>query len=283
MHICADLHCHSTASDGELTPAALVSLAAEAGLHTLALTDHDTVAGIDEAVQAAGRVGLHLIPGIELSARFEPGTLHILGYFSAPPRDLEPALAHIQEGRTQRLPRIIQCLQDLGFELTEEEVLREADGAQLGRPHVARVLLAKGYVRSFDEAFSLYLAKGRPAFVEKDRLNAFEALDLIHEHGGLSVLAHPFTLDLEPEALNDFVADLSDHGLGGIETYYSEHTRAQRKRYKALARHHDLVLTGGSDFHTPGRHRLGASGLDPALLARLHTALTTPPPLAAEA
>ena len=264
MAVHADLHSHTTASDGDLKPSELVALAGARSLRALAITDHDTVKGVPEGLAAGAAKGLLVIPGIEISAVFEPGTLHMLGYFGAHPGGLESDLEKVQLGRSERFPKIIQRLNDLGFMITGEEVRAIAGEAQIGRPHIARALIARGYVETFDEAFDRWLAKGKPGYVEKEKLSGEEAIGLILKHGGVPVLAHPFTLELDDAALKAFIARAKDCGLKGIEVYYPEHSRAQTRLYRDIARWFDLIVTGGTDFHghDHGGADLGDAGVD---------------------
>ncbi len=275
MRVIADLHLHTTASDGELSPSDLVALAPTQGLTTLAITDHDTLSGLEQALRAGLDHQVDVIPGVEISAIYDPGTLHILGLFPHYPEGLEEWLSRIQRGREERLPRMIQRLKDLGVDLDTQDVRRLAGSAQIGRPHIARALIEKGYVRDFEEAFARYLAKGRPAYVDKEKLGPGEAIDLIRTFGGLPVLAHPFTLGLGDQALKAFVRDLARAGLAGIEVYYPEHTPSQTRLYASLASTFSLAATGGTDFHGPARNKVapGDFGLDADRLADLHRRL----------
>ena len=245
-----DLHTHSTASDGSFSPTELVKLAKEMGLRALALTDHDTIEGLEEFIKTGKELDLETVPGTELSAYFEKGTLHILGYFidfHSP--KLKDRLKKLQEARAERNPKIVKKLQALGSPITYEEVVAISGGGQIGRPHFAKLLLQKGIVKTFDEAFECFLKKGAPAYVEKDKIFPRECLEIILEAGGIPVLAHPFTLHLENDALEAFVKQLKDWGLRGIEAYYTEHTPAQTAFYLKLAEKYGLCVTGGSDFH----------------------------------
>ena len=245
-----DLHTHSTASDGSFSPTELVKLAKEMGLRALALTDHDTIEGLAEFIKTGKELDLETVPGTELSAYFEKGTLHILGYFidfHSP--KLKDRLKKLQEARAERNPKIVKKLQALGIPITYEEVVAISGGGQVGRPHFAKLLLQKGIVKTFDEAFERFLKRGAPAYVEKDKIFPRECLEIILEAGGIPVLAHPFTLHLENDALEAFVKQLKDWGLRGIEAYYTEHTPAQTAFYLKLAEKYGLCVTGGSDFH----------------------------------
>jgi len=252
-----DLHTHSTASDGSFTPRELVSLAKKIGLKAIALTDHDTVAGLEEFMQEGVRVEIETIPGVELSAHFDRGTLHILGYFlDFKNRSLLKELQKFQEARIKRNPKIVKKLQALGIPITYEEVVAASGGGQIGRPHFAKVLLAKGIVKSFDEAFERFLKKGAPAYVEKERIYPKECITLLLQAKGIPVLAHPFTLHLENEELETFIKELKDWGLAGIEVYYTEHTPEQTAFYLTLAQKYNLYITGGSDFHGKNKEEI---------------------------
>jgi 3',5'-nucleoside bisphosphate phosphatase len=254
-----DLHCHSTASDGTLSPTEVVRLAVECNLSALALTDHDTIAGVAEAAAEAQRSGIDFIPGIEISAEFpEPGTMHLLGYGvdpqSATLKDLTKTLL---EGRDNRNPKIVKKLQDLGVSITMQEVEKEAGGKVVGRPHIAAILLRKGFVSSIKQAFDKYLAPGGLAFFDKERLTPKQALQRIQESGGLPVLAHPIQLRYHNDAeLQRIVKDLVDLGLAGIEIIHSDHDPKLIEKYSALADRYHLVKTGGSDFHGTNKPRI---------------------------
>ncbi len=264
MQIYADLHVHTTASDGDMRPGEIVSKAASIGLNTVAITDHDTIEGIPEALRMGRQTGIRVIAGVEISAVYNPGTMHILGYFPTLPEGFEQELEAVQEGRRQRYPKIIKKLNALGFTITGDDVSSVAGNAQIGRPHIAKALINKGYVKDFRTAFSRYLAKGKPAYVEKDKMNIAQALPLIRQYGGLPVLAHPYTLGLEAYELKLLVQELKLSGLAGIEIFYPEHTKAQKKLYTSIARDLHLFMTGGTDFHGPGRASIsvGDFGID---------------------
>ncbi len=246
-----DLHTHSTASDGTYSPSELVALAKEAGLYALALTDHDTVEGLPEAQAAAERLGVLLVPGVEISVKFEgAGHCHILGYFVDPAsKPLRQTLALLKQARAERNLRMVEKLQALGVDITLEEVVARAGGGEVGRPHFANLLVEKGVVRSVEEAFERYLKKGAPAYVPKARLSPEEAFSAIREAGGLPVLAHPIHLRLSPEELARYVAKLKELGLEGLEAYYTDHPSEFTALCLELAQRYDLVPTGGSDFH----------------------------------
>jgi 3',5'-nucleoside bisphosphate phosphatase len=268
LQICADLHTHSNASDGDLSPEVLVAQAASIGLAAIALTDHDTVAGVPHALNSIHKHGLKVIAGVEISAEYEPGMLHLLGYFPAYPDGLEIALNEVQTARKKRIPKFIEKLNALGFLLTEEDIMGEAGQAQVGRPHIAKALLKKGYVRSFDEAFDMYLGKGKKAYVPKEKMTWKKAMSLIIHYGGLPVLAHPCTLSLSTKDAEAFIIGLKEAGLAGVEVYYPDHTPEQTACYASLASRLGLLVSGGTDFHGPYRNALslGDYGLNTELL-----------------
>jgi len=253
-----DLHTHTDQSDGSDSPPRLVQLAAAHSLEALAITDHDTLAGYDLAAPDAHEAGLELICAIELSTRVErqPGaprspSIHLLGYFPDRPPDagFRDWLSHLQQSRYARNVSLVDKLQSLGIDISLEEV--RALGRNLtGRPHFARVLLAKGYVRNTQEAFDLYLADNAKAAVEREEPSVWEGVRRIASAGGLAVLAHPVRLAAEERAgLDGFVESLIDEGLAGVEVFHSEHCAADVDRFLRIARKFSLVITGGSDYH----------------------------------
>jgi predicted metal-dependent phosphoesterase TrpH len=248
-----DLHSHSTASDGTFASADVVRLAKEAGLVGIALTDHDTIAGLAEASAEAGRLGIAFVPGIEISAvpPVENGTLHILGYGIDPGNAVLTEMARqLIEARDNRNPQIIARLRELGIDISMDEALAQAQGGVLGRPHIAALLLKKGVVKSIKQAFDEYLGQGGRAYYDKERLSPRDAIGRIRQAGGVPVVAHPIQLRTANDAqLETVLKDLVDLGLGGIEVIHSDHGPAEVERYAALAARYNLVKTGGSDFH----------------------------------
>ena len=245
-----DLHMHTTHSDGTFLPRDLVRLAKEKGLRCISVTDHDTMSSFEECAEEAEKLGVELIPGIEISADFEPGTLHILGFFmDRNHAKLKATLAEIQKAREERNPQIVEKLNKLGIAITFKEVEAESGGKQVGRPHFARVLLKKGVVKTMEEAFRKYLAKGKPAYVDKRRLSSREALQRIREAGGIASIAHPKQMRLEEPELSKEIERLVEEGLGGLEAYNSCQNREEAQLYTRLAKRFNLFVTGGSDFH----------------------------------
>jgi 3',5'-nucleoside bisphosphate phosphatase len=244
-----DLHTHSTVSDGSLSPEELVRHAKAAGLSAIALTDHDTIAGVEEAVKEGLSIGIEVIAGVEISVDYKP-EMHILGYFfNNSSENLNETLKKLRENRTERNPKIIRKLNELGFNLTIEEVEAEAKGSVVGRPHIAMVLVKKGYVRSTEDAFERFLAGGRPAYFKKDKLGPEEGIHAILNGGGVPVLAHPIFLGLGLKELDVLLGDLKKAGLKGIEALYVENTTDDTGNLLRLALKHNLLVTGGSDFH----------------------------------
>jgi predicted metal-dependent phosphoesterase TrpH len=251
----ADLHTHSTVSDGRLSPSALVERAAAQGVTLMALTDHDNVGGLAEAQAACKRLGLELVAGVEISADYEPGTMHILGLGIDPTEErLLLRLDFLQAARRERNPKVVQKLRALGLDVTLAEVEALAGSRQLGRPHFAQALLNRKAVSNFEEAFERYLGKGKPAYVPKTRLSPRESIELIHQAGGVAVLAHPVQLRLQGRELEALVESLAALGLDGLEAIHSDHDESLSRAYQDLAGRLGLKISGGSDFHgIPGR------------------------------
>jgi 3',5'-nucleoside bisphosphate phosphatase len=244
-----DLHTHSTVSDGSDSPAELAELAAKTGLTAFALTDHDRLDGLAEARSRASDLGVELVPGCELSCE-HAATMHVLVYDIEPGEGpLQDELVALQHARDTRNDRMAEVLAKLGLPVTRQEMEAEAGGIGAGRPHIAAILVRKGVVGSVQEAFDVWLAKGRPAYIEKDRLAPTDALRLARASGGRAVLAHPLSLNLEPAALERTVAELKDLGLVGIEAIYGRYSPDERDGLVALAERVGVVTTGGSDHH----------------------------------
>ena len=262
--MCIDLHTHSIYSDGSCTPAELVALAVANGLRGLALTDHDTVEGVEEILHLGAEAGLAVISGVEISTSLHERTIHILGYGVDPASaELQSWLVPLQKGRERRNAVILQKLQDLGIDITAEEVEAVSRCGQTGRPHIARLLVAKGVVDNFDAAFRHYLGRHRPAWEGRFSYSAVETIGMIHRAGGLAVLAHPGQIDPAMSAQPVLVRELTLLGLDGLELHYPAHTRKMKKHLKALAAELGLLATGGSDFHGATRpaHRLAGKNL----------------------
>ena len=246
-----DLHTHTTASDGSFSPTELIQLAQQSGLEAIAVTDHDTVAGLAEAQQAAASTDLELVPGVEFSCKVEVGTLHMLGYFidQANP-DLDNLLAEMVASRARRNPQIVAQLNQLGYELTMDDVHAEASSPIVSRLHIAQAMLHRGYVRSLDEAFGRFLGDDGPAYAKRVEPAPAQAIDIIHQAGGLAVVAHPVHLRAANEKqLTARLKELADLGLDGIEVWYPEHNADLTDQLWRFCRKADLAAVGGSDFH----------------------------------
>jgi 3',5'-nucleoside bisphosphate phosphatase len=240
-----DLHSHTTASDGALPPRELVRLAARQGVRVLAVTDHDSVSGLPEAIDEAARHGIEIVPGLEINCDVEGAEIHVLGYcmdWQAP--WFEAFLAEQRAERTGRVHRIVERLAELGVPVTADEVFAICKEGSPGRPHVAQAMVRRGHVKSVREAFDRYLRSGGPANVPRRRLAPTEAVAVIRRARGVPVFAHPGLADRDA-----MIPELVQAGLAGIETYYPEHSAGQIEAYRALCRAHDLVATGGSDYH----------------------------------
>ena len=255
-HVGIDLHIHTTASDGTFTPTEVIAHAQELGLKAISITDHDTVAGSNEVLENGIPSSLEFITGVEISASPPPfysrsGSFHLLGYsIGLDDPDLNQTLETLQQARKNRNPAIINRLNELGIPLTLDEVREEAKKAQLGRPHIAQFLVRKGIVASIDEAFDRYLGSNKPAYVDKYRVPCSTAIDVILGAGGIPVLAHPGLLDYENDGqLDALIGQLKAMGIKGVEVYYTEHTADQTRLLAKLALRHDLLMTGGTDFH----------------------------------
>jgi 3',5'-nucleoside bisphosphate phosphatase len=246
-----DLHVHSTASDGTEQPADLVASAVRARLGAIALTDHDTLEGLDAARTAADALGIRLIPGVELSCDWDGGAMHLVVLFLEPGSGpLQDRLAALREARDVRNTRIVERLVGMGIDVTIDEVLAEAGGGSVGRPHLAAVLVRKEVVPDIPTAFDRYLAAGRPAYVGRERLTPVEAISLARASGGVPVLAHPLTLgiDLDGEFRTTF-QQLAEMGLVGVEVEYSTYLPEERLRLRRLATAAGLLPSGGTDYH----------------------------------
>ena len=241
-----DLHTHSTASDGVLPPAAVVEAAHAAGLAAMALTDHDSVAGLTEARVAGARLGIRVVAGAELSAHLDREEIHLLALHLDRLDPIAGELARFRDDRVTRAERMVAKLRALHVDVSMDDVLREAGAGAVGRPHVARAVVAAGAASDVREAFDRFLGDGRPANVEKPRLEAREAIALAHAAGGIAVWAHPGTA-----GRRERVEPLAAAGLDGLEVLHPRHSGEDMSRLSALAEHFDLVTSGGSDWHGP--------------------------------
>ncbi len=270
-----DLHTHSNVSDGTMTPAELVRHAAEKGLSAMALTDHDEVAGVAEAMRIGQQLGIEVIPGIELSVQSDTET-HILGYFiDIENKELLTALEAARAVREERTAEVCATLTAMGFPLTYEEIVEEAAGGMTSRGHIAARMVKKGYVDSVKNAFKQYLAYGNPAYSGRQYLTAEQAVKLINGAGGRAYVAHLHLIKQNDGWLRGFLAELKQVGLAGIEGYYNEYTPEMQSRYQAMAEELGLCLSGGSDFHAANKPHIaigigqGDLNIDDSVLARM--------------
>jgi 3',5'-nucleoside bisphosphate phosphatase len=262
-----DLHTHTTFSDGSLTPTELVEQAAALGLTAVAVTDHDTVDGLPEALAAGKRFGIRVVPGVELNLEHERITMDMLGYFlgGCPSEELKAELAELRVYRDERNRRILERLAELGYPLAPGDLAAAAENGTVGRPHIGEALVRRGYVSSITEAFERFLRRGAPAWVDRRRLSLGAALRLLRASGGLPVMAHPGIIHTDAVGLEHIVREAARLGMAGIECYYPLHDAATVARCLALAEKYTLVPTGGSDSHgsvKPDAHLgIGSAGL----------------------
>jgi len=246
-----DLHAHTTASDGDCPPAELVSLAERKHLAVLAVTDHDITDGVAEAAEVAAALPLRFVAGVEISAEFPAGTMHILGLGIDPASgDLQETLSALMEARNRRNPKMVAKLAAMGVDISMNELRALAGGQLVSRLHMATLLHKKGHAANVSDAFSRYIGAGAPAYVDKERLTPAVAIERIHAAGGVAILAHPTQLKYNNNAhLETIVRSLVARGLDGIEVYHPDHTLDQTRHYLDLARMLSLLVAGGSDFH----------------------------------
>jgi predicted metal-dependent phosphoesterase TrpH len=251
-----DLHIHSTFSDGLLKPAEVVDLADSQGLKAIAITDHDTAAGTDEAMQRGNEKKIEVLAGIEISSWHGDTSMHILGYrFKHEDKKFNSRLQLLQDGRESRNIRIIENLNKLGIKVDLGELLHYSEYGQTGRPHIARLLVDKGVTKTIDLAFKYYLRRGAAAYAERFRFSALDAIAMIREAGGIAVLAHPSSLDPTLRSIPLLLKNLRKMGLEGVEVYYPSHSPKAVKALLQMADEMGLLITGGSDFH--GMERVG--------------------------
>lgn len=273
-----DLHMHSTASDGSDSPEAIAALAERNGLGVIALTDHDSLDGIPAASERAQAAGIRLIPGAELSVHEEGTDVHLLAYgFDPTDAELVLAIARYRDARKERARKILARLKGLGIRIPLETVEEVARGGALGRPHVAEALLKGGFVETFNEAFQRYLGAHGPAYVAKTPVRLEEAVRVVREAGGVTVLAHPGTLNRD-----HLIPGWARRGLDGIEVWHSKHDASTIARYQGYAKLHGLLMTGGSDYHgerTPAV-TIGSVSIPESILPPLDDALRARRPAA---
>ncbi len=252
--MCVDLHIHSIYSDGTFTPEELINEAHKLRLRAVSVTDHDTVAGVQEALYYGDQTGITVFPGLEVSTMHRNISLHLLGYGIDPEHaELGKWLLRLQQGRNKRNLDIFKKLRKLGLDVKVEELRRFSNCGQTGRPHIARLLMQKGVAKDMQQAFRLYLRRGAPAWAERFTYSAAETIAVLHRAGGLAVLAHPGQIDhgmkVQPRLIDELVA----YGLDGLEVYYPAHSRSMQKQLLELAKKYHLIVTGGSDFHGANR------------------------------
>jgi len=245
-----DLHTHSTASDGTLSPSELIYLAAAKGLRVIALTDHDTISGISAASSAAQETGVILIPGIEISSILGDRDIHILGFYVDPDNAAFCSrITELVECRRERNDKVIARMNRDGIPVTREDLSGGDPEAVITRAHFARYLTEKGYTASLTEAFRTYMGVGCPYYIPRDRIAPEKAVSIIKKGGGMAFLAHPGIYRLTDRAMDNLLNNLIRSGLDGIEVYYSLHTQEETDRFRSLAEAHHLLMSGGSDFH----------------------------------
>jgi 3',5'-nucleoside bisphosphate phosphatase len=246
-----DLHIHTTASDGDLTPAEVVVRAKLAGISTIAITDHDTLAGIAEAYEMGKKLRITVIPGVEITTRYQGENIDILGYNIQQGDQFHQALSPFRAARLDRAERIVHRFTELGMPLTMEDVKKYSGNGIIARPHIAKAVVEKGYAQTVQEAFQLYLADGKPVALDKKRLSTVAGIEMIHQAGGVAVLAHPVYIKESGR-----IEELIPLGLDGLEVWHRNHRKEDVDAFLQIAKQHDLLITGGSDFHT-AEHPLG--------------------------
>ncbi len=247
-----DFHCHTTASDGEYTPTEIVKLAKEQGIHTLAITDHDTVDGLEEAVKAGQKYGVEIIPGVELNVEVPKGQMHILGYYiDYNSESFQKEMKAMQEDRNNRNKGYIEEFNKIGINMTMEDIKKYAPGNVIGKPHFARYLLEHGYVSNIEEAFQKYIKTPNFKKIKRKVIPVEQAIKIIKDAGGIVVIAHPITLKLSDEELEAKIKELKEIGIDGVECYNSIHTEDDINKLTKIAFENDLLITAGSDFHGP--------------------------------
>ncbi|MCT4595011.1 MAG: PHP domain-containing protein [Anaeromicrobium sp.] len=243
-----DMHVHTTASDGIFTPKEIIEWALKLNLAGIAITDHDTVEGIKEAIETLkDNTDFLLIPGIEFSCLHEGSEVHILGYFiDYENEELNKICRNIKEARKSRALKIIEKLRNKGMDITKDDLVKIGHVESIGRPHIARIMVAKGYVKDMEEAFTKWIGRNRPAYVERYKISIKEAVYYIRKAGGVAVLAHPGLLEEHIDVL-----DIINLGIDGIEVYHTKHTKEKCEQFEKMAKENDKLVTGGTDFHEP--------------------------------
>lgn len=247
-----DLHVHTTASDGEYMPSKIVKMAKENNVTTVAITDHDTIEGIEEAIEAGTKLGIEIIPGIELNAKVPKGKMHIVGYFfDINNKEFLKKMAELKKDREDRNQQFIEEFNKKGIAITLEQVKKYVIGNVVGKPHFARALYDNGYIKDIEEAYSNYFNVEPFNEIKRKGITPREAIQIIKNAGGIAVIAHPVTLKLDDEELKNKIQELKEYGLDGIECYNNIHTKEDIKKLKEIAQENNLLITAGSDFHGP--------------------------------
>lgn len=250
-----DMHTHSTCSDGSLTPTELINHAFSIGLHTLALTDHDTIDGIKEAKDEAKKLGIQLISGVEISTVFKKGDfttreLHILGFgLNENNENLKKSFEQLRIYRKTRNEKLLEQLKKAGMNITEEELQNSATTPNITKAHFAKIIVQKGYAKDVTEVFETFFRRNAPTNVTKQCLSPEESIEIIHSGGGVAVLAHPFRYGLEKNQIKELIERLKNCGIDGVEAVYSNHQQEQEDFLKELAKENNLLISGGTDFH----------------------------------
>ncbi|MHB1000194.1 MAG: PHP domain-containing protein [Armatimonadota bacterium] len=248
----ADLHVHTTASDGTESPEQVVEQAYNAGLAAIGIADHDTIEGVRSALETGERTGIIVVPGVEINTDCGANELHMLGYFiDINSNVLQEHLVYLRDQRMNRGQKIVDRLNQIGININMDRVRELAAGGAIGRPHIARAMVEAGYVSSVNSAFGKYLVRGTPAYVERYKLTPVEAIQIIRDSGGVAVMAHPGSSHND-----DLIPDLVNAGMKGIEAYHTDHSSHQRKHYLKVAKKYNLVATGGSDYHGPNMMKM---------------------------
>ena len=250
MEKLTDLHTHSTASDGTFSPSDVAALAKDAGLASVALTDHDTTDGLDEFMEAGRRLGIETIPGIELAAGYKNTELHIVGLFiDYKGSALKESMEFIVNERNERNKKMIKALSRIGMEISLQELEENAGGNIITRAHYANVMVNRGYVKNKEEAFDRYISSGRPGYVKRETLTPKSCIEVIRKSGGIPVLAHATLYGYGYLEIHNLVGELKEYGLGAMETLYSTYTSRQSEELRKICEYYKLVKSGGSDFH----------------------------------
>ena len=267
----ADLHVHTTASDGTLTPEQTVREAALVGMEAVGIADHDTIAGIEPALAVGHEAGIIVVPAVEINTDFGSNEMHILGYYiNCASTSLNENLERLRAGRLERGRKIVEKLNEIGLNISMDRVQEIASDGAIGRPHIARALVEAGYVRGMGGAFGKYLVRGAPTYVPRHKLTPFQAVDIILQAGGVPVLAHPGT-----NKHDEMIPQLVEAGIMGIEVYHTDHSSVQAKHYLKIAEKYDLIATGGSDSHGPNNVKtiqIGSVTCDISVVHRLRAA-----------